>query len=71
MDHSPLTEALIWISMLTAALERADRAVSATERLAALEAIDEAQTQLADATARMREQLALGLPTPSRSPLLS
>jgi hypothetical protein len=59
MDDHP-TEALIWMMALAAALDRAKHASTQSERLGALEAIDEARQRLDDALARTREELALG-----------
>lgn len=60
MDDNP-TEAMIWMTALAAAIERAENATTQSERLGALEAIDEARQRLDEVLARVREQLAHGV----------
>lgn len=59
MDDHP-TECLIWMTALSAAIERARNATTQLERLAALEALDEARARLEETLACVREELALG-----------
>ncbi|MDQ3037454.1 MAG: hypothetical protein M3Y87_33980 [Myxococcota bacterium] len=59
MDDHP-TEALIWMTALAAAIDRAQGATSQLERLAALEALDEARQRLDEVLAQVREELTHG-----------
>jgi hypothetical protein len=62
MDNHPI-EALIWMTALAAAIERARNASSHRERLSALEAIDDARQSLDEALSLLRDELAMGLDT--------
>lgn len=62
MDNHPI-EAMIWMTALAAAIERARNATSHRERLGALEAIDDARQSLDEVLSQLRDELALGIDT--------
>jgi hypothetical protein len=63
MDNIP-TEALIWMTALASATERARHAPTQHERLAALEAVEEARQRLDEVLTSMHEDVAFGLVYP-------